>query len=98
MSRVDIIESILYPNEKVDPKYLSVNVTTKGGDEISGLVTEDTNEHLTILVGAGNSQRIPKNQVASRQVTKVSNMPEGLGAGMSPEEFVDLVEYLSSLK
>ena len=33
-----------------------------------------------------------------REALKVSNMPEGLAAGLAPQEFLDLVQYLSSLK
>jgi hypothetical protein len=36
--------------------------------------------------------------IETRTVLKQSSMPEGQAATMSPAEFLDLVEYLNSLK
>jgi hypothetical protein len=36
--------------------------------------------------------------IESRTVLKQSSMPEGQVAAMSPAEFLDLIEYLASLK
>jgi len=33
-----------------------------------------------------------------RETLKISTMPEGLAASMSIQEFLDLVEFLTSLK
>ena len=37
-------------------------------------------------------------EVKKRESQKVSSMPEGLANAMSPEEFLDLVEFLSPQK
>ncbi|MGZ8900511.1 MAG: DUF7133 domain-containing protein, partial [Limisphaerales bacterium] len=97
MKREDIAESILYPNLKVDPKYLAVNITTKDGEELSGLVVEENDSTLTLQFGAGIVQKVAKGDVTKRQTTKVSNMPEGLAESIQAE-FVDLIEYLAAQK
>ena len=98
LKRNEIVESILYPNEKLDPKYLATNITSKEGDEFSGLVTAEDEQNLTLVLGAGIKEVIRKDNIAKREALKVSSMPEGLAAGLAPQEFVDLIEYLSSLK
>ena len=98
LSRQDIIESVIFPSEKVDPRWQTTNITTKQGDELSGIVASEEAESLQLKLGAGQVQKINKSDIAKREQLKVSNMPEGLAASMSPYEFVDLIEYLSTLK
>jgi putative heme-binding domain-containing protein len=98
LKREDLVESIIDPNAKIDPKYLATNITTKDGDEYSGLVASEDDQTLTIVLGAGQKQVINKNTIAKRETLKVSSMPEGLASSISPQEFVDLIEFLSTQK
>jgi len=98
LKREEIIESIIDPNAKIDPKYLATNVTTKDGDEISGLVVTEDDQTLTVAMGSGQKQIIRKSNIQSRATLKVSSMPEGLAQTMSAQEFVDLIEFLASQK
>ncbi|HEX8912407.1 MAG TPA: c-type cytochrome [Humisphaera sp.] len=93
-----IVESILEPNAKVDPKYATTNVETKAGDAYTGFVVSETKDVLTLKIAGGIDQAIKKADLAKRVTLKQSSMPEGLAAGMSPDEFIDLVEFLNSLK
>jgi putative heme-binding domain-containing protein len=97
MKREEIAESILYPNLKVDPKYLSVNVRTGDGEEMTGVVVSEDDKEISLQLGAGIIQKISKNNISKRETTKVSNMPEGLAEALQAE-FVDLIEYLAAQK
>src|SRR4051812_43684388 len=46
----------------------------------------------------GKLVRVPTGEIASRQGNKISLMPAGLYAVMSPQDFADLIAYLGSLK
>lgn len=98
LKREDLVESILFTNEKIDPQWLTTNITTTDGEELSGIVQSEDAESLTLKIGAGQVQVIKKSTIRKREQLKVSSMPEGLAASMSPHEFVDLVEYLGGLK
>jgi putative heme-binding domain-containing protein len=98
LSKEELVRSILYPNEKIDPKFLTVNITTKKRDEISGIVAAEDENTVTIRMGAGEQQVVKKADIAKRVTLKVSSMPEDLVQTMSPQEFVDLIEYLASKK
>jgi putative heme-binding domain-containing protein len=98
MSKELIIESILEPNAKLDPKFLTTNVETKGGDAYSGFILKETPEVLTMRIAGDLDQDIKKSDIAKRDTVKQSSMPEGLAGGMSPTEFIDLIEFLNGLK
>ena len=98
MKKEIIAESILEPNAKLDPKFLTTNVETKGGDAYTGFILSETSDVLNLKIAGGLTQAIKKSDIAKRETIKQSSMPEGLAAGMSPTEFIDVVEFLYSLK
>jgi putative heme-binding domain-containing protein len=97
LPRPKLVESIIDPNADVDPKYLSTLVRLKNGDVVSGLPVSETLEALVIFNGK-EKRTIPPGPIEQRKALKQSSMPEGLAAGMSPTEFLDLVEFLGTLK
>ncbi len=98
LKREEIIESLLEPNAKIDPKFVTTNVETKDGGAFTGFVASETPEVLTLAVAGGLKQEIKIADVKKRETVKQSSMPEGLANGMSPTEFLDLIEFLASLK
>ncbi|MSU61793.1 MAG: c-type cytochrome [Pedosphaera sp.] len=98
LKREQVIESVLYPNKEVAPQWLTTNVTTKEGEELSGVVGAEDDQSLTLKLGGDQVQKISKDRISKRLTLKVSNMPEGLAAGLSTQEFLDVIEYLGTLK
>ncbi|HEY2908835.1 MAG TPA: c-type cytochrome, partial [Gemmataceae bacterium] len=96
-SRVKIIESIIDPNAEVEQKYASTRIVTVDGKTVVGLVVSETKKEVVIFDGK-EKKTVKLDDIESRSVLKQSSMPEGQAAAMSPAEFLDLVEYLSSLK
>jgi putative heme-binding domain-containing protein len=96
-SKLKVIESIIDPNADVEPKYASTRIVTLDGKTITGLVVAESKKDVTIFDGK-DKKLIALDNIESRAVLKQSSMPEGQAATMSPAEFVDLVEYLWSLK
>jgi putative heme-binding domain-containing protein len=98
LNREKLIESILYPNLEVAPQWLTTNITTRDGQELTGVVGAEDDQVVTLKLGGDQVQKVAKSNIAQRETLKVSNMPEGLAAGLAPQEFTDLIEFLSSLK
>jgi putative heme-binding domain-containing protein len=92
-----LIESLLNPSAKIKEGYHMVIVTTKDGKVVSGGLVQDGSEELVIRDPANQLQRVPKSQVASRQMSPASMMPPGLTASLREDEFVDLVRFMSEL-
>jgi putative heme-binding domain-containing protein len=94
---LELVESIMDPNAKLDPKYATTNVETKDGEAFTGFIMKETPEILTLRVASGKDLDFQKSNLSKQETIKQSSMPEGLAGGMSGAEFLDMVEYLKSL-
>jgi putative heme-binding domain-containing protein len=97
LQKQKILESIIDPNADIDSKYLTTKVVTAAGKSIQGLLVSEDKEKLVIFDGK-DRQTIAIKDIEDRQTLKQSSMPEGLASTMAPNEFIDLVEFLYSLK
>ena len=95
LRRDEILESMLFPNIKIEPKYRATNIVTVEGKAFSGLVVGDTDKELSLLLGTGAVEKIAKEDVDVRQEVEVSSMPDKMHEAMSGTEFIDLLDYLA---
>jgi putative heme-binding domain-containing protein len=96
--REDLLESILEPSRRIEPKYASYVVQTGDGRSLTGLlVKRDENE--VVLRDAQNKEIVlAAKNVEVLQPSRVSLMPDGQMAGLTAQEAADLLEYLVSRK
>ena len=94
-----LIESILFPSKQILDGYQQTNIKRKSNNNIeAGIVRAETETSVTLIDSGAQKIVIEKSDIASRKVSNVSIMPDGLQTALKPEEFVDLVAYLESLK
>jgi putative heme-binding domain-containing protein len=99
LNRHDLIESIVDPSAKMDPKYVTEQIRTEDDEVLIGFISEETDETLTLSLPEGKSKKLNKKEdIAERKQSLQSSMPESLAVTVAPTEFLDLIEYLSSLK
>ena len=96
--RNSLIESVLYPSKQILDGYHATVLTLKNGEGYTGFVRDETPSQLVLLDAAGEKHPVQKEQIAKREESPLSLMPEGLQSGMSLAEFTDLIAYLESLK
>jgi putative heme-binding domain-containing protein len=96
LSRRDIIDSIIDPSKKVEPKYVATSIVTTEGTTEVGLVIEQNDDSVTLLIADGKQKKIPRDQVDEITQTNLSSMPENLAATLAPTEFLDIVEFLAT--
>jgi putative heme-binding domain-containing protein len=92
-----LLESILEPSKKIDPKYVASIIQTRSGDVLSGIIVSRTDAEL-VLRDAEKETRLAAGQVSRVVPQEKSLMPEGLLQHLTAQEAADLVTYLSSLK
>lgn len=91
-----LLQSLLDPSATIAPGYGIVSVTLKDGGNISGTLSEDTAEAVTIRQFDGSQKTYPRSEVAS-MTPPVSIMPP-MGGILEQRELRDVVAYLTSLK
>ncbi|OWK43976.1 PVC-type heme-binding CxxCH protein [Fimbriiglobus ruber] len=97
-NRLQLIESVLYPSKQILDGYQQTRVATLDGRVIVGVVRGETPDDVTILDAEARKIVIKKADIEERKVLDKSVMPEGLQAGLTPQDFADLIAFLESLK
>lgn len=98
LAREALFEAILDPSAGISFGFEAWQITLKDGDEAFGLIASETEDELVLKLQGGTLNRLKKADIAGREKQKLSVMPAGLQASLTTAEFVDLVEYLASLK
>jgi putative membrane-bound dehydrogenase-like protein len=97
-SRENLFESILFPNKAIADQYVSWLIGTKQGLIITGLIVEETADHITVRDANAKDTRIDKKDIDTREKSPNSLMPSDLLGTMTEDDLVDMVEYLYWLK
>ena len=95
--RAELIESVLFPSKKVADGFRTTTLALADGQVLSGLVVADGGERLVLLDSQGARHDVRKSDIEQKTQSDKSPMPDGLQAGLTPEEFADLIAYLETL-
>jgi putative heme-binding domain-containing protein len=97
-SREDLLDSLLEPSRRIEPKYATYVAATADGRSLSGLLVK--RDEASVVLRDGKSQEIilAARDVEELRPSRTSLMPDGQLAGLTAQEAADLVAYLHSLK
>ncbi len=95
--RAELIDSVLFPSKKVADGFRTTSLALADGQVLSGLVVADDGDRLVLIDGKGAKHDIRKSDVEQKTQSDKSPMPDGLSAGLTPQEFPDLIAYLETL-
>lgn len=91
-----LCEDILWPNRNVDEAFRLTNILIDGGETVSGLVIDRQTDTLEVVDQAGKSQRIPRDEIESEKISKLSLMPGNFEELITDAELASLLAYLKS--
>lgn len=97
LSRGDLLHHIIYPSERVEPRYQTWIAQTDDGRILRGLVSERTEDFVTLVESDGKTHRIELESLEGFKPSSQSMMPEHLLQSLTAAEAADLIEYLKSL-
>jgi putative heme-binding domain-containing protein len=89
-----LLVNILDPNREVAPNYVSYSVETKSGESLTGLMVVETANSVSLHGPNGVETLVLRSQIGRLQSSGRSLMPEGLEAGLTPQDMADLIDYL----
>ncbi len=93
-----LLEAILDPNREVQPRYVNYVVIDDGGRTMTGLVTAETANSITLARDKGVTETVLKKNIEQMQATGKSLMPEGLEKNIDPQSMADLLEFLKHVQ
>ena len=88
-----LVTNLVDPNAVIRPEYLAHVILTDDGRLLTGLITEQTAETIT-LRNDKEKVVLPRSKIEQMKPATVSLMPEGLLDKFSDQELRDLISYL----
>lgn len=93
-----VLLNILDPNREVMPQFLSYVLVTTSGRVLTGIITAETANSLTIRQPDGRDETVLRIHIDELRSTGLSYMPEGLEKQIDVPAMADLLAYLNSIK
>ncbi len=91
-------DAILNPSAGIAHEYVTWILDTKVQGQVIGIVSEDTPQRVVVKTDTGETIRLKPADITGRRKSNLSMMPEDLVSKMTEPQFVDLLEYLSTLR
>ena len=92
-----LLESVVSPNARITEGFATTVIITDEGLTLSGIVTAETPESLTLTLPDGQSRNVPVASIEER-ASGPSSMPADLADKLTRRELRDLVAWLQSLR
>lgn len=95
--RKELAEAILLPNKTIAQGFVTNQFTMKDGSVQLGFVTQEAADKIIVRNIAAQEITIDPKQVAKREKSDKSLMPEGLAASITVQDLGNLISYLEAL-
>jgi putative heme-binding domain-containing protein len=97
-SRADLLESILEPSRRIEPKFAAYTARTTAGKSFIGIVIKRDDKQVVLRDAENKVITIVAGDLESLLPSRTSLMPDGQLAGLTVQEAADLLEYLVGRK
>jgi putative membrane-bound dehydrogenase-like protein len=94
--REKLLVNILDPNREVRPEYVSYVIETKDDESVIGLIAAESGAAVTVRQAFGKEDVVSRANIKKMQSQGQSLMPEGLEAGLAPQDLADLLEWIET--
>jgi putative heme-binding domain-containing protein len=94
-----VLREVIEPSHKIEPKYIVRKIITLDGDVVSGIVTAEDKDTISILPNPESPEPtvIPQDDIDDMIKSSVSIMPKGLMDRFTEDEIFELLSYLRSI-
>ena len=98
LTKEQLLESLLEPSKRIDPKYVTYLAETIDGRLQTGLLSSRDEQEVVLKDAQDRLIRIPTSDIEQLVPQRQSLMPDLLLRDMTAQQVADLLEYLGSLK
>jgi putative heme-binding domain-containing protein len=95
-SRVDLLESLLSPSRRIEPKFSAYVALDDDGRSVTGVLVRRDAESVVLRDGQGKEIVLPTKELQRLQPARASLMPDGQLASLTAQEAADLLEFLAT--
>ncbi|MGI9496773.1 MAG: c-type cytochrome [Mariniblastus sp.] len=94
-----VLREVIEPSHKIEPKYIVRKIITLDGDVVSGIVTAEDKDTISILPNPESPEPtvIAQDDIDDMIKSSVSIMPKGLMDRFTEDEIFELLSYLRSI-
>ena len=85
-------------NREVAPQFAAYSAELSDGSSLAGVLASESPDSVIIREPLGRETVIPRARLLRLQTTGSSPMPEGLEAGLQPQDLADLLDFLTQTK
>jgi putative heme-binding domain-containing protein len=95
LARRDVLRSIFFPSERVDPKYETTVIVTRDNQTIRGLqIGEDAQGVVLKTIDQAEPVSVPKAQIRDRRRERTSIMPDDIADRVTDNGVRDVSAYI----
>ena len=87
---------MLQPSKKIEEPFAGFVVATTDGQNVSGLLVEQTEKEVVLKTSEKQVVRIPRTDVTQMRKSEKSLMPDRILSDLTAQEAADLLAYLRS--
>ena len=98
LSKQALYESILAPSAAISHNYETYTLLTEDGRVITGLLVSQTDEQVVLKTAEGIAVTTPTSDIDELVRQPVSLMPADIANVLQPQQLVDLVTWLETLR
>lgn len=95
LPRAEILQSMLQPSLKIDPRYTTWTVLTDEGKVVSGLLLEKNDQHVLLRTPQNKDEKIDRSAIEELIPQTTSLMPDRLLNDLTDQQIADLLAWLS---
>ena len=97
-SREDLLDSLLEPSRRIEPKYATYAAATADGVLRTGLLVKRDEKWVVLRDSKGQESILAARDVEQLRPSRASLMPDGQLADLTAQDAADLIDYLHSLR
>jgi len=93
-TKENMLTAILDPDRTVEPRYLAYTATLHDGSALTGLLTRESADHVTLKTLDDADHDLARAGLVSLKSTNHSLMPQGFESALSPQDLADVMAFV----